>query len=152
LLKRQFYRTQIALGFDQHQRAFVGNHQRWALTRHVHRLGFSSDGGFGFGDLGGVGVDPLQAGSLGDLNQVLQRQVVRLDLGQAGSLRRSGWRRCGSRRWRCDWCRCGNGDWRHIGRGRGRGRGCNRGGNGYVCYKFRSGMCMLFLGLWPIWL
>lgn len=105
LLKRQLQVAQVALCLDQHQRAFVDHDHRGAFARHMHRAGLGGNGGLHGGKLGGVGVDPLQAGAFGHLLQFVQRQCKCLDLGQAGG-NRSHWR-CNRRRcWHGRWHRC----------------------------------------------
>jgi hypothetical protein len=66
-----------------------------------------------FSDLAGVGVNPLQTGSAGDLSQVLQRQVIRCHLWQSAC----GWRGCAGhlRCWSGNCCGC---RYRHDDRGR----------------------------------
>lgn len=108
-----------------------------AGARGAHALlGFSGDGRLYLGNLGRIGVDPLQSRSLGNLGQVLQGQVVSLDFGQCGGFR------C---RWRCKdlhWCCC----WRRY------QHGCRVGGRRYGCYKFSSYWCPYLLGRCLIWL
>jgi len=76
VFKRQRHIAQITFGLYQHQRARFNGHHRGTLTRHMGWTRLSCHGGLRFGDLAGVGVDPLQARGAGHLSQVLQRQVI----------------------------------------------------------------------------
>ena len=102
LFKRQLQVAQVAAGLHQHQRAFLHLDQRRALTRHMHGLGLGGDGGLHLGDLRRVGLDPLQAGILGDFFQVRHGQRKGRHLGQASGT--AGRCRCGNR-----WCGCWGG-------------------------------------------
>lgn len=83
LLERQVQVTQILAGLNQDQRTLVDHHRRRTLARHMHRLRFCSDGGLHGCHLVRIGVDPLQAGGIGDLVQLGQRQGIALDTRQA---------------------------------------------------------------------
>lgn len=122
LFKWQGHAAQVTLGLNQYQGRVSGHHQGWTLTRHMLGFDFSGHRSLGFSDLAGIGVDPLQTGGLGDLAQVLQRQVVRLDFRQAG---RGLCRRCSCRN-RC--CRLGH-HW------------CYRCCDGYSRYSWRRREC-----------
>ena len=74
--KRQRHIAQITLGLYQHQWTRFNGHYRCTLTRHMGWTWLSGHGGLRFGDLAGVGVNPLQARGAGNLSQVLQRQVI----------------------------------------------------------------------------
>ena len=53
--------AEFTFGLHQHQRRFLRDDYRGALTRHLHGFDFSGDGRLRLSDFGGVGVDPLQS-------------------------------------------------------------------------------------------
>ena len=85
LLEWQRHQAQVLAGLDQHQRAFVQHDHGRTLAWDVHRLGLGCNGRLHGGDLGGVGVHPLQtAGGCQGL-KFGHGQLVGLQLGHAGS-------------------------------------------------------------------
>jgi hypothetical protein len=81
LLEWQLQLPQVALGFDQHQRAFIDHDRGGALARNANRRWFGCNGRLHGGDFLRIRIDPLQAGTLCHLHQIGDRQLKRLDLG-----------------------------------------------------------------------
>ena len=101
----------------------------------MHRPGFSRHGFLSLGDLAGIGVDPLQTRRLRDLRQILQRQIVGLNLRQAGGTGRYSFRcNCLGRHW----LGCGASWWRF-----GKHGYCSNSSHG--CYEFSSWLRTLLL-------
>lgn len=75
VFKWQLDLAEVLAGFNQNQWAFVQHNWRFALTRHVHRLGLCRDGLLNSADLLGIRVHPLQTDLLGQSVQLGHRQL-----------------------------------------------------------------------------
>lgn len=99
LLEGQAHVGQIAPGFHQHQRTFVELSWCGTLTRHMHGARLGGDQALNLCNLGGVGMNPDQAGLIRQLVEVSHGQNERLSFGH----RTHGFlSRCS----RCGRCRC----------------------------------------------
>lgn len=115
-LKWQCHVAQIALGFNQNQRALLNDHRSGPFAWHMHWFGFCGNSGLNGCDTARIGINPLQPRALRYLFEFSAGQGVGCNLGHATGLHR---RLRSSLHNRCNNSRCCN---RYSGCGRWRWR------------------------------